>query len=155
MQKIDIDKIFTSDNKNDSIITLDNFIADLCNYGDNVDKLTDPQKYFFYNQNLEREINNGGFNQYFVNSSGDFAHETILSLKIIGADKTADILQQAINQFPDKKVPKDRNTRIEIVEQIQGIANDIWEELDQKFFEYQDDLNSLNLDFVKKHKDKF
>lgn len=155
MEKINIDKLLTSDNKNDSIIALDNFISDLCDYGDSVDKLTDPQKQFFYNQSLEREINNGGFNQYFVNSSGDFAHETISSLKAIGANKTADILQEAINQFPDKKVPKDRDTRIETVEQIQDNAQEVWEGLDQIFFEYQDDLNSLNLDFVKKHKDNF
>lgn len=156
MRKIDnIDALLSADNKNDSIITLDNFICELCEWGDNMDALTDSQKNFYFNQNLEREINNGGFNQYFVNSSGDFAHETILSLKAIGADKTADILQQAINHFPDKSVPKDRDTRIETVEQIQDTANDAWEELDQKFFEYQDDLNSLNLDFVKKHKDKF
>ncbi len=156
MKKIDnLNKLLSADNKNDSIITVDNFICELCEWGDNMDALTDSQKNFYFNQNLEREINNGGFNQYFVNSSGDFAHETILSLKAIGADKTADILQKAINQFPDKRVPKDRDTRIETVEQIQDTANDAWEELDQKFFEYQDDLNSLNLDFVKKHQDEF
>ncbi|MBX3241317.1 MAG: DMP19 family protein [Chitinophagaceae bacterium] len=150
-----LDDLLNSEDTNGSIIELDNFIGELCNYGDDYSKLTEPQKLFYFNQNLEREINNGGFNQYFCNSSGDNAHETILSLKAIGADKTADILQKAIDQFPNKVVPKDRDERTEMVEQIEEAANEVWEGLDQKFYKYEDDLNSLNIEYVKKHKDLF
>ena len=150
-----LDSLLSADDTNGSIIELDNFIGELCDYGDDYGKLTEPQKLFYFNQNLEREINNGGFNQYFCNSSGDNAHETILSLKAIGADKTANILQKAIDQFPDKKVPKDRDERTEIVEQIEELADEVWEELDQKFFTYEDDLNTLNIEFIRKNKDKF
>lgn len=156
MTKIsNLEDLLKSDDTNGSIIELDNFIGELCDYGDDFGKLTDHQKLFYLNQNLEREINNGGFNQYFCNSSGDNAHETILSLKAIGADKTADILQKAIDQFPNKSVPKDRDERTEIVEQIEDTANEVWEELDEKFFEYEDDLNSLNIEYVKKYKEFF
>ncbi len=61
-----------------------------------MDKLTASQKTFYLNQNIEREINNGGFHQYFINYSGDFAQETIESLEKIGATKTATILSNAI-----------------------------------------------------------
>jgi len=146
MTRIDnLETVLSSDDINGSIVELDNFIGDLCSYGDDMDKLTEPQKQFYYNQCLEREINNGGFNQYFINSSGDFSHKTIQSLIVIGANTTADILQKAIDQFPDKKVPQDRDERIELVEQIEETANEFWEKLDQKFFEYADDLNTLNL----------
>ena len=156
MTKIEnLDDILKSEDVNGSIIELDNFIGELCGYGDDFSKLTDPQKLFYLNQNLEREINNGGFNQYFCNSSGDNAHETILSLKAIGAGKTAEILQKAIDQFPKKFVPKDRDERTEIVEQIEDTANEVWEELDERFFEYEDDLNTLNIEYVKKYKDFF
>jgi hypothetical protein len=148
-------ELLTADNVNKSIIELDNFICEVCSWGDVMSALTDPQTNFFYNQNLEREINNGGFNQYFINSSGDFAHETIHSLKTIGANHTADILQSAIDQFPDKKVPSDRDERIDLVGQIEETANEKWEELDQKFFEYKDDLNSLNIEYVKKYWTEF
>ena len=150
-----LETLLSSDDTNESIIELDNFISELCSYGENMDKLTEPQEQFYYNQCLEREINNGGFNQYFINSSGDFAHQTIQSLIAIGANTTADILQKAINQFPDKKVPQDRDERIEIVEQIEETATEIWEELDEKVFEYEDDLNTLNLSFVRQHKSDF
>jgi len=154
-KKPDIDKLLNSENINGSIIELDNYIAALCGYGVNMDLLTDPQKNFYYNQNLEREINNGGFNQFYLNSSGDFAPETIDSLRLIGANKTAMIVERANNQFPDKKIPKDRAARQEILAQIEDKANEIWEELDQKFFAYEDDLNSLNIDYVRKNRNEF
>ena len=154
-KKLDLDKLLTSDNKNNSIIEIDNFISELCVWGENPEKLTEQQKNFFYNQNLEREVNNGGFNQYFYNSSGDFAHETIKSLKLIGADKTADKLQKAIDQFPDKTVPKDRTERQVILEKIEEKSNEIWEELDQKFFVYEDDLNTLNIEYIRQNKNNF
>jgi hypothetical protein len=154
-KKLDLDKLLSSDDINCSIIELDNYIGELCSYGDEMDKLTDKQKQFYYNQCLEREINNGGFNQYFFNSSGDFAHQTVQSLLTIGANKTADILHTAIDQFPNKKVPEDRTERQIILEQIQKTADFVWEELDQKFFAYEDDLNALNIEFIRKNKDKF
>jgi hypothetical protein len=152
---IDIERLIHSNNTNESIIELDKYICELCVWGSKTDKLSEQQKNFYYNQNLEREINNGGFSQYFFNSSGDFSQETINSLKLIGAHKTASILQKAIEQFPNKIVPKNRIVRQEIIEQIEENSNEIWEELDQKFFAYEDDLNSLNIEYVKQNKNKF
>lgn len=156
MKKIDnLDSLLSADNLNDSVIELDKFICELCEWGDNMNTLTDAQRNFYYNQNLEREVNNGGFNQYFLNSCGDFAHETIKSLRTIGANHTADILQSAIDEFPDKNVPNDRDERTDIVEQIEETANEKWEDLDQKFFEYKDDLNTLNIEYVRKFRTEF
>ena len=154
-QKLDIERLILAADKNKSIIEIDNFICKLCSWGNEPDKSTEPQKNFYFNQELEREINNGGFKQYFNNSSGDYAHETILSLKLIGANKTADILQNAIDQFPNQTVPRDREERQGILVIIQEKANKIWDELDQKFFAYADDLNSLNIEYVRQNKDKF
>jgi len=129
-KKIDLEKLLSSTDLNGSIIELDDFIGELCSYGDDMDKLTEQQKQFYYNQCLEREVNNGGFNQYFFNLSGDFAHKTVQSLQTIGANKTSEILQKAIDQFPNSIVPEDRAERQLILEQIQETADLIWEELD-------------------------
>jgi len=45
---------------------------------------------------LHNQIFNGGFHQYFVNGYGQFAKETINSLKIIGALKKAELLKEAL-----------------------------------------------------------
>ena len=155
IQRPEIEKLITSEDKNKSIIEIDNFICKECVWGNELDKLTEPQKNFYYIQELEREVNNGGFSLYFNNSSGAYAHETILSLKLIGAIKTADILQSAIDQFPGKSVPIDRNERQEALEKIQENVNEIWDKLDQKFYAYDDDLNTLNIEYVRQNKDKF
>jgi hypothetical protein len=152
---LNIDELLRSNDLNHSIIEFDNYICGLCKWGDEIDKLTLPQKNFYYNQNLEREINNGGFHQYFSNSSGDFAHETIVSLRGIGAIKTATILQQAIDKFPDCKVPHDRDQRQNVLEQIEDSSAEKFEELYQSFFKYEDDLNTMNIEYIRKHKDKF
>jgi Domain of unknown function (DUF4375) len=150
-----LENLSSAEDSNGSVIVMDVFIVELCNYGDDIEKLIEPQKLFYLNQNLEREINNGGFSQYFVNSSGDFPHEIIETLKTIGAERTANILQGAISQFPNKKVPENRDERIELVEEIEEVANEVRDDLDQKFYEYVDDLNSLNIDYIKKNKDYF
>lgn len=151
----DIDTLLSSPDTNNAIIEIDNYVSKLCSYGDTLSSLTEPQKNFYLNQNLEREINNGGFNQFFYNSSGDFAHDTIISLKTIGAKKTADILQRAIDQFPNSTVPKDRGKRQEVLEQIEDAANEVWEQLDQTFYKYEDNLNDLNIEYIKQNRSSF
>lgn len=41
------------------------------------------------------------------------------------------------------------------MEQIQDVADEIWAELDELFLEYEDDLNTLNMVYVRKYKDFF
>jgi uncharacterized membrane protein YjjP (DUF1212 family) len=49
-KKIDLQKLLASDDINNSIIELDNFICELCAWGDSLDKLTEQQKNFYFNQ---------------------------------------------------------------------------------------------------------
>jgi hypothetical protein len=46
---------------------------------------------------LDREVNNGGFDQFFRNSAKKFAPEVVKSLTRIGCRRTAKITQRAIN----------------------------------------------------------
>ena len=153
--KIDIEKIISSTDLNDSIIALDNYICERCQWGQNLRNLNKEQKIFYFNQELECEVNNGGFAQYFLNSSGNYAHDTVKSLESIGANHTANILQLAINEFPDKTVPSNREIRQKVLMDMPQKANEIWNNLDENFFQYKDDLNSLNMDFVKRNKSSF
>lgn len=154
-RKPDIDSLLTTNDTSHAIIEIDNYVSRICSWGENLDVLTEPQKYLYLNQSLEREINNGGFSQYFYNSSGDFAHETIISLRAIGAYKTAEILQNAIDQFPGAAVPRDRAMRQEILEQIESKADEVWERLDKAFYRYEDKLNELNMKYIRKNRNSF
>jgi len=150
-----LEQLLTLENTNDIIVSIDDAISGMCEYGDVLERLTGPQRNFFYNQCFEKEINNGGFSQFFLNSSGDWAHETVQSLRIVGASKTASILQLAIDEFPNGVVPKDREKRAELIECIERKAGEVWESLDREFYEYEEDLNLLNLEYVKQNKGLF
>lgn len=55
---------------------------------------------------LVAEVENGGFQQYFSNSSGVNCFETMRSLEKSGKTQTAQILQQAINLINPSNLPE-------------------------------------------------
>jgi hypothetical protein len=143
----------TEKNVTDIIINIFDAVIKLIK-DDDLKELSEPQKNFYLNQVLEAEVNNGGFSQYFLNN-GEYAHETVDSLKAIGAEKTADLLQKAINKFPKSKVPKDWDERYDRLEKIEDKDDEIWDKFDDKFYDYEDNLNELNLNYIRENLDKW
>lgn len=138
-----------------TIIQIDIFICEVCTYGDNIHALTPQQQYFFFDQIPEREINNGVFRPYFHKITGDYAHETLLSLNAVGTYGTAATLRGAINQFPNQTVPTDRNIREYITEQIAAPATPVREVPDERFLAYTEDLKSLQMEYIREHPEYF
>ena len=92
--------------------------------------------------NLEAEVNNGGFHQFFYNSAGDDTAETIQALQAIGAARTAEIVKRAAAKFPGGMPPKERFARQDILlEKFPDTTE--FDELDAEFFAYPDDLAAL------------
>ena len=58
--------------------------------------LTEEENTVLAVEALEREVNNGGYHQFFINSSREFVPIVVNALKRIGCNKTADITQKAI-----------------------------------------------------------
>jgi Domain of unknown function (DUF4375) len=56
--------------------------------------LTDEERIILAIEALEREVNNGGYVQFFTNSSREFAPTIVDSLRRIGCKKTASITQK-------------------------------------------------------------
>jgi hypothetical protein len=104
---------------------------------------------------VESEVNNGGFSQYFLNSSCETAGFVSEALETIGAPSTADICRRAIAAaFPDG-LPSDP-------EAIRSAASDFSEETEEKldslsneFFQYPHDLTQLLFAYVSKHPEEF
>jgi hypothetical protein len=69
----------------------------------NVKKLTKGQQAFFSTWILEGEINNGGFNQFYFNSSGQYAEMAEIGLKTIGADKFSELTSKANKIYIENK----------------------------------------------------
>lgn len=58
--------------------------------------LTDEERIVLAIEALEREVNSGGYDQFFANSSKKFAPMLVDALRRIGCKKTANITQRAI-----------------------------------------------------------
>ena len=153
MTKPNVQALIDSGDATTAVIELDNYISQLCEYGEQLGKLTAPQKVFYLNQNLEREGNNGGFHQFFFNSSGDHADETVRALEAIGASKTAGLLREAIEKFPNGEVQEDQDKRQVLM--IDTMPNDIFGELDERFFAYEDPLTDLNFNWIRDNAEEF
>ena len=63
------------------VMEIDTYLNEKSKYGEEMEKLNSSQRVLLIIENLEREINNGGFDQFYWNSSGDYAMETINALK--------------------------------------------------------------------------
>lgn len=101
------------------------------------------------------EVNSGGFSQFFYNSSGSFSNELVSAFTAIGANVTAAICQKAIAVF-GRSIPVEKEERREMLEELESEEIDkIWEECDDAFYDYEDDLNELNYIFVMKNKEYF
>ena len=153
--QLNFDSLLMSKDTVNMIITIDKYINSLLRPGDNLNVLSDVERNFYCIQELQREVNNGGFNQYFYNSSGNNAHESILALKAIEANNALKIVQSAINEFPKHQVPKDRARRQTLMYHIENKAKSAWEKLDQAFYAYPDNIDSLTLVYVKNNQKAF
>ena len=114
-----------------------------------------PQRVFSAIWALESEVNNGGFPQYFLNSSAESASFVVQALETIGAPKTASICNRAIVTAFPSGLPA-------TVEAIRSVAADFPDEipekletLDQEFFAYPHNLTDLLFAYVSVHPDVF
>ena len=103
---------------------------------------------------LERDVNNGGFEQFFLNSPGEYAREAEAALRTIGAHHTAALVEQAIAVFPGGPAP-DQDGRAEQVDALSDDARARLDSLSAEFVEYHDDLSGLIRAYVAQHQADF
>jgi Domain of unknown function (DUF4375) len=114
-----------------------------------------PQQVFSSIWAVESEVNNGGFSQYFLNSSCETAAFVAEALDTIGAPSTAAICRRAIAtafpmglpSTPDAISATAADFSDEVLEQL--------ETLDSEFLEYPHNLTELLFAYVTKHPDEF
>jgi hypothetical protein len=85
--------------------------------------LTEAEQSVYCIAGLEREVNNGGFAQFFINSTGDHARETVAALRRIGADRTAGLLERAMAPFGAAGPSRDEQERRREVEKVRRTAD--------------------------------
>ena len=114
-----------------------------------------PQKVFSSVLALESEVNNGGFSQYFLNTSCETASFISEALESIGAPKTADICRRAIAAAFPAGLPKNPEDISSAASDFSDEIREALEPLDNEFFEYPHNLTDLLFAYVSTHSEEF
>ena len=150
-----MEHIWNLTDTNDFVVAMTEHLNNKTQYGEDMSALSEAERIFYITQSLEMEVNNGGFSQFFYNSSGNFSNELVGAFTAIGANATAAICQKAISAF-GRDIPVDRDEREEMLDELESDEFDeILEECDNAFYDYEDNLNELNYNFVMKNKEFF
>ena len=147
--------IWEIENPTQFVIEMDNLINEKSAFGENMEALNEDERLFYISQEVEREVNNGGFDQFFFNSSGNFSNEIVEVFKTIGAEARSEICQRAIDVF-GVTIPVDIFERQDLMEELDEDKRDeIWSDCDSDYYACEDDLDSLIYTFIIGHKASF
>ena len=104
---------------------------------------------------LDMEIYNGGFDQYYINSSGDYASGVVAALRAIGAHKAARITEDAFSYvFPGGIVPEDRDerwTQAEAVEERDPQYDERTNVFSRQYCKDEDEIYTLLEQYARLH----
>jgi hypothetical protein len=110
-------------------------------------KLTAEERTILAIEALEREVNNGGYGQFFLNSSREYAPIIVQSLRRIGCPKTAEITQKAlkiVQETPITDEEIDTGTWEENEERQDALG-----ECDNLYFERPENVEERLFAFIK------
>jgi PIN domain nuclease of toxin-antitoxin system len=116
---------------------------------------SDEQQVFSAIWELESQVNNGGFEQYFSSESCETADFAPTALRRIGAHQCAEIVAKALRVVSHEPLPKDPATRSDLIASLGESQREELESLDSEFFSYPDDLTGLLFEFVRAHPNVF
>jgi len=122
---------------------------------DGFESLTVPEQAFVAIWVLEADVNNGGFDQYFFNSAGDYARLVPMALRAIGAAQAAAIVDTANAVFGPAGPPPGRDERQRALDALGDDRARLFELVDQRFVAYPDDLQGLLEAYVEAHASEF
>jgi len=149
----EVKKILDSLSGEEAIMAIDEVLTDL--FYESPEALTQAEMNIALVIEFEKEIENGGFNQFFFNTIGGYSFDILRALKEMSSKKTRELLNKAINQFPNSLVPKDHGERQELMEEIEDEADEEWDLLDEAFYEYDEDLYVIMIEYIKKNINDF
>ena len=99
---------------------------------------------------VEAEVNNGGFNQYFWNSTGQFAQDAAAGFRLIGAIEHARLMECAISIYQeDKERLQEFENRGTLEAFSESYEDNPLNELDDKFYALREDLRALRVGFIR------
>jgi len=106
---------------------------------------------------LEAEVSNGGFNQYYANPSGQFAHITPRALSLVGVDMIADLVKKANTIYANENARITEHQDGTLEGFSESYKNNPLNDLDSEFYDLseKENLSKLQIDFIRSNKTLF
>lgn len=122
-----IEEIMQIEDANDFTIAYMDYLNDKCEYGENIEALTEKEKTVYYVDTMNSEVHSKGMKEYLRSDDFPGFEKLEQALKELGADAVYEILQDA------KKKPKWTS----------------FDKIDDRFYEYPDYIEELIMNYVK------
>lgn len=149
---LDIEEIWKLTDVNSFITAMNGWISRKCDYGNSIEKLSSSELTVYHTMQLQSEVNNGGFSQYFFNAFGNISEELVPSFKSIGANGTAAICQRALDAL-GCELPSDREQRRKVLDNLlTDKVNAVLDEYDKEFYAGNENLEKLTYEFLIKNR---
>ena len=120
-----------------------------------VSRLTGPQRAYYVAWVLHTEVSNGGFAQYFVNSSGGSARDAAAAFEQIEATAQADIVRKAVAVFGRNGPALERESRHDQLAGLSASQDALLEQLDAEYYRVGDEVPLKLAYFASKHPSDF
>lgn len=133
-------------NDSEKIIRIGEIIGKKIKKRDNFEELNEFEKTFIFIDIFENHTTDGGFETFFWNTAGQFSHEILEAYEKIGAKNTASIMYDSFLLFGEIPIPKNTDLRREILSKINPNS---WINLNEKYYNCNDNIVLLVLDFIK------
>ncbi len=105
---------------------------------------------------VEAEVNNGGFNQYFWNPSGEFQNEALAGYKLIGALEHGKLLAEAMRGNQEIQATQEKFKRAGTIKAFgESYKDNPLNKLDDRFYEFKEDASALRIRFIRQNKESF
>lgn len=151
---MDITSIWKLTDQTDFIVAMNGWLCRKSNYGENLDALNADEQIIYISLQLDTEVHNGGFIQFFDYFSSAITDRISDCMSVIGAHRTAEICKTALAVLPSP-IPKDWDERRKFLDAASVDIEGILSECDNRFYDCEDDLMHLNYLYIHAHKDSF
>jgi len=92
--------------------------------------LTEVQRHLFASHWCQSEVRNGGFHQFFSNSTGVLAPEAVAGFRALGLAECAALVQEAMKHFA-RPYPRETEERLAKLE----LLGDPFDAIDDRFYD--------------------
>jgi hypothetical protein len=113
-------------------------------------ELSKPERVVLAVEALEREVNNGGYNQFFLNSSNEFTPFIVEALELIGCPKCAATTNSAIAVL-NLSAPFAGKTVDESSSSLEDLLEKRLDEADTQYYANDENIAESLFAYIEKH----